>query len=198
MNNSELEQKLKAAQAPARPDEYWAEFPQRVASGLRRTPVVVRDERRWLPRLAWGLATATACLIIGFGVGQWRGKTETASSDKLLQNLKLIRETMAMFPNRVRAIVQDERGLNLVLSEQADVPDSTPLYVRICDGKHCSSLVTFSGQEIKIAGQSITILSDARGGVILTGSEFVWSSTEQAYARNNLKIQARTLGSIAM
>jgi len=198
MNNSELEHRLKAAQAPVRPDEYWAEFPQRVAAGLRRTPVVVRGERRWLPRLAWGLATAAACLIIGFGVGHWRGRTETASSNGLLQNVKLIRETMAMFPNRVRAIVQDERGLNLVLSEQADVPDSTPIYVSICDGKQCSTVVTFSGQEIKLAGQSLTILSDAHGGVILTGSKFVWSSAEQIYAGNHLKIEAKTLGSFPL
>jgi len=198
MNNSELEQKLKASQTPTHSDEYWAEFPQRVAAGLRRAPVVVRDESRWLPRLAWGLATAAACLIVGFAVGHWRGRMETASSNGLLQNVKLIRETMAMFPNRVRAIVQDERGLNLVLSEQADVPDSTPLYVSICDGKHCSSLVTFSGQEIHVAGQQMTVLSDARGGIILVGNRFLWSNTERGYANNDLKIEAKAIGLAAM
>ena len=198
MNNSELEHRLKAAQTPARPDEYWAEFPQRVAAGVRRAPVAVRDERRWLPRLAWGLATAAACLIIGFGVGHWRGRTETASSNGLLENVKLIRETMAMFPNRVRAIVQDERGLNLVLSDRDDVPDSTPLYVSICDGKHCSSLVTFSGQEIHVAGQKMTVLSDAHGGIILVGNRFLWSNTERGYANNDLKIEAKAIGLAAM
>ena len=103
-----------------------------------------------------------------------------------------------MFPNRVRAIVQDERGINLVLSDNDDVPVSPPLYVRICDGKHCSSLVTFSGQEIQIAGQKITVLADARGGIILTGNQFVWSNTERTYAGNHLKIEAKNLGSVAM
>lgn len=198
MNDHELDEKLKAAQTPFRPDDYWADFPRSVTAQLRYPPVVSREERRWLPRMAWGLATAAACLIIGFAVGHWRGKTETASSDKLLQNVKLIQETQAMFPNRVRAIVQDERGLNLILSDHADVPDSTPLYVSICDGKQCSTFVTFSGQEVKIAGHNILVLSDARGDVILTGSKFVWSSAEKTDTRNNLKITARALGSMKM
>ncbi len=110
----------------------------------------------------------------------------------------MIRETLALFPNRVRAIVQDERGLNLVLSDTDDVPASPPLYVRICDGKKCSSLVTFSGQEIQIAGQKFTVLSDSHGSIILTGSQFVWSDTERAYAGNHLKIEAKNLGPATM
>ena len=70
-----------------------------------------------------------------------------------------------MFPHQVRAIVQDESGLKLVLSDSGDVPVSPPLYVRISDGGHSSSFVTFSGQEIQAAGQSITVLADARGGI---------------------------------
>jgi hypothetical protein len=98
-----------------------------------------------------------------------------------------------MFPNRIRAIVEDEHGLNLVLSDSDNVPVSAPIYIRICDGKHCSSLVTFSGQEIQIAGQKITVLSDARGGIILEGNKFVWSSTSRIYASGNLKIEAKPL-----
>ena len=103
-----------------------------------------------------------------------------------------------MFPNQVRAIVQDEHGLNLVLSENKNVPVSPPIYVRICDGKHCSSLVTFSGQEIQIAGQKMTVLSDSHGGIILMGNDFAWSSREPSYAKSDLKIVAKNLGSIAM
>jgi hypothetical protein len=103
-----------------------------------------------------------------------------------------------MFPNRVRAIVQDERGINLVLSENADVPVSPPLYVRISDGKHSSSFVTFSGQEIQIAGQKVTVLADTHGGVILAGQHFMWSDTKQLYAGGHLKITTKNLGLIPM
>jgi hypothetical protein len=124
--------------------------------------------------------------------------TGTIPATDSLTSTKLIRETLAMFPNRVRAIVQDERGINLVLSDNDDVPVSPPLYVRICDGEHCSSLVTFSGQEIQIAGQKVTVLADAHGGVILAGQHFMWSDTERVYAAGHLKITAKNLGSITM
>jgi hypothetical protein len=78
------------------------------------------------------------------------------------------------------------------------VPDSTPLYVSICDGKHCSSLVTFSGQEVHVAGQKMTVLSDAHGGIILVGNRFLWSNTERGYANNDLKIEAKAIGLAAM
>ena len=125
----------------------------------------------------------------------WRGETSTPDA---LQSAKLIRETLALFPNRVRAIVQDEHGLNLILSENDDVPASAPIYVRICDGKQCSSFVTFSGQEIQAGGQKVTVLADARGGIILTGNQFVWSNTERNHASNSLKIEANNLGPVAM
>jgi hypothetical protein len=58
--------------------------------------------------------------------------------------------------------------------------------------------VTFSGQEIQAAGQKITVLAGARGGIILTGDQFVWSSTEQRADDHHLKIEARNLGPVAM
>jgi hypothetical protein len=196
MNNSELESILKKARVPKRPDEFWEMLPRQVSSrlGRARSQEGSRVEQPSLLRWAWVLGTV-ACVLIAFAAGHWRGQKD--SRDVLL-NVKLIDETLAMFPHRVRAIVQDERGLNLILSEYSDVPDSTPLYVRICDGKHCSSLVTFSGQEIQIAGQKVTVLSDPRGGIILEGNQLLWSSTEPIYAGNHLKIEARYLGSIPM
>ena len=152
-----------------------------------------------MPRLAWAFGLA-ACVVIAFAIGLKHGriKTEAVSPKDALADIKVIRETLALFPNRVRAIVQDEHGLHLVLSDTDDVPLSPPLYVSICDGKKCSSFVTFSGQEIQIAGQKVTVLSDTRGGIILTGNQFVWSNTERAYAGNHLKIEAKNLGSVAM
>ena len=110
----------------------------------------------------------------------------------------MIRETLALFPNRVRALMQDEHGLNLVLSDQENVPASAALYVRICDGKQCSSFVTFSGQEIQAAGQKVTVLADAHGGIILTGSRFVWSNTERPDAVGHLRVEAKNLGAMTM
>src|ERR1700722_7058101 len=161
MNNSELEKKLKAAREPVLDADYQEAFPRLVLAGLRSAPRQQNlPERSWLPRFAWGLAIA-ACLVVAFAVGHWSGRRERAGATDALADAKLVHETLAMFPNRVRAIVKDEHGLNLVLSAREDVPASTPIYVRICEGDRCSSLVTFSGQEIQIAGQKLTVLSQA-------------------------------------
>jgi hypothetical protein len=83
--------------------------------------------------------------------------------------------------------------MQLVLADRADVPDSPPLFVKICDGKNCSSLVTFSGQEVEVDGQKITVLADANGGIILAGNQFVWSSTGPNRLHDGLKIEAKCL-----
>ena len=200
MNNPELDSILKKARTPQPPEEFWTEFPQQVARGLNRARTENnRAGRNRFPRLAWGFATAI-CIMAAFAIGHWRGRmeTKTASSGDVLADAKVVRETLAMFPNQVRAIVEDEHGLNLVLSQSDDVPASPPLYVHISDGKHSSSLVTFSGQEIQVAGQKITVLSDAHGGIILMGNDFAWSSSEPSYAKNDLKIEAKNLGSTTM
>jgi len=198
MTKPELDSILKKARTPERPEEFWEEFPGQIAIRLNRARTEnFRPKRNWFPQPAWGLAAAI-CVLAAFAIGHWRGGLEAIPLNDVLANAKVVRETLAMFPNRVRAIVQDERGLNLVLSDNDDVPDSTPLYVRICDGKQCSSFVTFSGQEIQVAGQKMTVLSDTQGGIILTGNQFVWSNTERTYAGNQLKIEARNLDLVAM
>jgi hypothetical protein len=198
MNKSELDFILNKARALQPPEEFWDEFPQQVARQLNRGRMeTFRPKRNWFPRFVWKFATAI-CILAAFAIGHWRGRMETKASTDVLANAKAVRETLAMFPNQVRAIMEDEHGLNLILSDSGNVPSSPPLYVRICDGKHCSSLVTFSGQEIQVAGQKMTVLADTQGGIILMGNNFAWSSREPTYAKNDLKIQAMSLGSIAM
>jgi hypothetical protein len=198
MNDSELDARLKAAREPALPKDYQEAFAQYVLKNLRSSPWKPAGRGHWgLRHWVWGLAT-TACILIAFAVGHWRGMEDSHGRQDVLANAKLIQETLVLFPNRVRAIVQDERGLNVVLSDTNNVPASPPIYVRICDGKRCSSLVTFSGQEIQIAGQKLTVLSQPDGGIILEGNKFVWSSSEPVYAGRKLKIEARHLGASTM
>ena len=199
MNNPELDSILKKARLPENSPESLEMLPRRVAARLKREDPAPRPARSFSPHLAWACGLA-ACAVIAFAAGHWRGRMEkeTIPAADSLASAKLIHEMMAMFPNQIRAIVRDEAGLKLVLSDTGDVPASPPLYVRICDGKHCSSFVTFSGQEIQVAGQKITVLADGRGGIILTGSQFVWSSGGPTDAVDHWKIEARNLGAIMM
>ena len=196
MNPDELKKTLQAAKVPERSGEYWNDFPQQVVRQLGRQTAVCppAPRRNWW---GWAVAGATACVLAGFMLGHWRGRTETetVASRNILQDAKLIREMMATFPNRVRALVQDEQGLRVELSETDDVPLSPPLWVKICDGEHCVSLVTFSGQELQVGGQKVTILSDAQGGVIVVGDRFLWSSDLTQNAGKPMRIEAKELSS---
>lgn len=195
MNDSELEKKLKAARGPALAADYQEAFTRRVLANLRSAPRTAGTLRpSWRPRLAWGLAFATG-LLLAFAAGHWHGRQ--AADQDVLMDAKLIQETLAMFPNRVRAIVRDERGMQLVLSEQEDVPASPPIYVRLCEGGKCSSMVTFSGQEIQIAGQKLTVLAEAGGGILVEGNQMVWSSSGGGAnsTGNKWRIEAKNLSS---
>jgi hypothetical protein len=198
MNDAELNRILKAAKVPERTEEFWARFPRRVTSHLHWKPAITgKSGRFW--RLAWALSAVAACLVVGFMAGHWRGHEEAVAENGLLQNAKMIQETFAMFPNRVKAIVQDQRGINLVLSDKDDVPRSTPLWIKICDGKTCAAMVTFSGQEIKLGSKELTVLTDAHGKIILAGDNFLWSNGDALLAGNDkLKIEAKTLASVVL
>jgi hypothetical protein len=202
MKQPELDSILRQARLPEISEESFEMFPRRIVTRLKHDEPSTRASQNFsprLPRLVWAFGLA-ACVVIVFAISQKHGriKPEAVSPNDALADIKVIRETLSLFPNRVRAIVQDERGLNLVLSDTEDVPASPPLYVSICDGKKCSSLVTFSGQEIQIAGQNVMVLADAHGEIILAGSQFVWSNLERSEAGNHLKIEAKNLGLAAM
>lgn len=192
MNDTELNRILKAAEPPRRDDEYWKDFPGQVTRQLNRPLPPERHAARWLPRLAWAGGFAGILVLAGFLAGRHLGHTEAANG-QLLQSEKLIREVMTLFPNRVRAIVKDETGMRLVLSDADDVPTSNPLWVKVCRGERCTTVVTFSGQELQIAGQNMTVLSDAGGDVILTGEHFAWAGDGKSLGLRELKIQARAL-----
>jgi len=197
MKNTDLDAVLRKASVPQPPEEFWIELPQQVARQTNRSrsgrTEGVHPAHHRLTRLSWGLATAV-CIVIAFSIGHWKGQKELeANSKDVLANPQFVRETLAAFPGQVRAIVEDEHGLNVVLSDTDDVPVSTPLYVRISRGKEVVAVVTFSGQEIQIAGQKMTVLSDAQGGIILMGTDFAWSSGGPAMAKNDWKITAKNL-----
>jgi len=81
-----------------------------------------------------------------------------------------------MFPGQLRAIVLDEKGWRIVLADVPDVPVSPPILVRLCGADRCRSIITFSGQDIPLGGDTMEVLSNARGGVIVAGNHFAWSS----------------------
>lgn len=193
MTDRELEQKLKAARTPSLEPEFADDLPRLVFAQVRPAPQPPSAVKFVLPRLVWSGGIGFACLLAGLMSIHWLNKAEPAKFPDLMENTILIRETLAMFPNQVRAITQDEQGIKVILADQPNVPGSVPLYIRVCDGKSCASFVTFSGQDVQIAGQNITVLSDGGNGIILEGNQFVWSKSAGSRQYKGLNIKAKSL-----
>src|ERR1051325_8398145 len=128
-DDTRLDELLKSLRVPERSPGYWERFPKRVVAQLRDRSNVAAGEKRSLPFLAWGIGLATACLAVGLTVGLWLGGRNTGGNGpaQLAENRKLFQEVAAMFPNRIQSIVVDANGVHLNLSDEANVPSSTPL-----------------------------------------------------------------------
>lgn len=198
MNNTELEKLLKAVPPPERPPEFWEQLARRVSTRIHWQAKLVAtsgdEPRPWWLSWTWGFSAAAACLVLAFALGYGRGRPTVESNAQLAQARIYFREIESLFPRQVQAIVFDDRGPRLLLAEKADVPDSTPLYVKICGPRGCQQHVTFSGQQIRVNGEDCDVLTDAAGHVLIAGKELVWSSASPARSVGQYRIEARPLG----
>ncbi len=176
---------------PERTPGYWEHFPERVTARLvgasHQAPAAFQHGLRY-----WALGFATAFVLLVLGAALWIGKRTPA--DRLARDERLYREIAAMFPNRVRAIIVDERGVQLELSEKADMPSSPPLRVNVCANQQCRTFITFSGQQVRVDGEKFDVLADANGNVLVVGRNFVWKSAEPAGRAGVYRIEAQPLG----
>ncbi len=209
MKDPELDQLLKSAPVPDRPQAYWDEFFRRVvtkAHGLQTQTPAGADGRAPDPfrlrfRLrfaAVGLGLTVLFLLVLFALNFRQARRQPITDSQLAAARKYLQEIETLFPNQVQAIAFDQEGSRLTLAERADVPVSSPLYLRICGASGCKDYLTFSGQEIQLDGQKVTVLAEARGGIILAGNQFVWSSAARIGPGRDLKVEARNLGLTAM
>jgi len=193
MKSSDDDEWLKnAAPVPEMPKEYWDAFPRRVVTLLGSTAQHRPPARkRWWRLVAIQGAFALSVLAIGFFVG--RSHDSASEAGAILRSERMLREVLTFFPNRVRAIVEDERGVHLVLSERPDVPDSQPIWIEIQGDGFRHTAVTFSGQALQIAGDRIRVLADSGGGVTLAGDRVSWSSAAPDRVTAGLRIRAQVL-----
>jgi hypothetical protein len=204
MNNDELDKILKSPRVPERAGDYWEKFPGRVMAKLHRhkqnaeAPQLARSVSsfRFFRLPVFGAGLAVAFMLLGFGLGFWKGRKSIAPERaQLAEALKCYREAVDLFPNQIQSIVFDENGPHLVLAEQPNVPSSTPLYVKICGPAGCQRFVTFSGQQIHFNGDTFDVLVDRRGDVKVVGAQSVWSSSEPLKSVGGYRIEARPLPS---
>ena len=204
MKNSELDQILKSAPVPDRPGAYWDQFPRRVMAKTDRLRTRAdaetnhpRIEPFWLrSRFQFataGLGLAIIGLLLGFVLGFWQGRNLSITGPQLAAARKYFQEIETLFPGQVQAIVFDQQGPHLVLAEHSNVPASSPLYLRVCGPKGCQSYVTFSGQQIRINGETCEVLLDHQDNVLLIGQDWVLSTAQAPAKRARYQVSARPL-----
>lgn len=191
MDDSQLNKLLRKLPVPERSAGYWEYFPKRVTARLHESPVPTRR----VSLLAWGLGLATVCVAVGLTLSVWlRGHgPEILTAAQRAENRKLFEEIATLFPNRLESIEIDAQGVKLHLSDAENVPVSKPLLVSICKAGQCRRIITFSGQTVQVNGDTLDVLADGKGNVLLVGRTFVWSSAEPT-SRAGYRIHAEALG----
>lgn len=194
MTNDELNKMLNASKVPERNHDYWADFPKDVSRAIARAdrsslidPGSVRSFNT-----SWAFGLAAACIIVAFAFGFWRGQRSNSRENDLVVIQKYYHEIESLFPNQLQAVVIDAKGPRFVLSEAANVPQSTPVIVRICEEKQCKTVVTFSGQKIQVDGATCEVLLDSQGNILLVGDEIAWSSADPR-PRRQMRLEARPM-----
>jgi|SRR5688572_6122464 len=200
MNNADLNGILRNAKVPEPRPRFWEELPSDVQRGVARglpAPEGEVERRtfqslRFLLKKAVPLSLAAACVMLGFLWGaQWR-RSKVAAVE-LAEARACWREASALFPNQLQAIVFDQQGSRIILSEQADQRVFAPVFVKLCRGKSCERFITFSGQQIRAGGESFEVLVDRAGEVLLVGRAKVWSSATDTADFGRYKVITKSL-----
>lgn len=148
---------------------------------------------RFATWLLWPLAVA-ACVL--FAWISFRpvtpGKQLSAAPQEDVAAV-ILREFSALYPNQVKAIVQDDHGIELTLADKPDVAPGKALVLKICDARNCREIITFSGQNIEVAGHDVTVRTETGGRVILDGGKFLWSSDLKSLPGAAIHIESRWL-----
>jgi hypothetical protein len=196
VNNAELNKLLQSAPVPDCPPDFWEQFPKRITTEIQRRSrrgAAVLEAPRKTPRFAWALGAGAICLLLALTLTLRHRQNANETTGQFAQLEKCYLKIEAMFPNQIQSIIFDERGPRLVLAQQADVPKSPALYLKICGPRGCQQVVTFSGQQIPVNGDDCDVLLDAAGNVLLVGREFVWSSASPNRNAGKHRIEAWAL-----
>jgi hypothetical protein len=115
MNDFELQSRLKGVPVPERPEEYWQEFPTRVARQLRRTSGPETSNEALRSRFAWQMAAGVACLCVCLVI---LNQPLRAASATMLQQEIALRHELNMLPKHLRILMADEHGMHYLVADK--------------------------------------------------------------------------------
>lgn len=194
--DDELDQLLKQANVPERPEDFWEQLPRQVTVQIRRQSkeqgTIVNKSPRF-DLMDWALGMGVVAVVCVMTLLLQRGLVTQLAADPVVLAAKCFSEAEEMFPNQIQAIVFDASGTRMILSEKADMPASPPLYLKICGPEGCQEVVTFSGQQVRVNGDVCDVLTDAAGNVIVAGDHLIWSSHSVGNKTGVYRIEARQI-----
>jgi hypothetical protein len=147
-------------------------------------------------RLLWPLAAAACIALAWLALDPPKPAGNTTSPSVAHEEdaaSVILREFSALYPNQVKAIVQDDQGIELSLADEPYAPPGKPLALTICEPRGCREIITFSGQKIEVAGHTVTVRTENGGRVILDGGRFLWSSDLKGNPAPGVHIESRRL-----
>lgn len=156
-------------------------------------PASISRFKTWL---LWPTAAAACFLLVWFSIRPVTPEKTLATIPPARQDdaaAIILREVSALFPNQVRSIVRDESGLQMTLADEPDVKPTQALVLKVCEPRGCKEIITFSGQNIEVAGHTVTVRTENGGRVILDGERFLWSSDLKGNPAPGVHIESRRL-----
>jgi hypothetical protein len=198
MTDHELQKILNSVRGPEWETGYWTNFAPNITARLRRQSFRLAGNAQPIPRvklapLGWRFVIGFAAILVVFTFGFWKTRDLFGSKDQLAAAQKYANEFEALFPGQIRAIILDDGGPHLLLSDRTDVPPSPPVYLKVCQERTCQRIVTFSGQEIQVGHAKCEVLTDSKGNVLLVGDSFIWSSLNPRSGSSPYRIEGRQL-----
>ena len=153
-------------------------------------------EKPLLPRIIGFAAAATVMALIALALYNGENKEK---GDLLAFQKEILKESVALFPESLKAIIFDNDTIEYVMFEDASLKrvHDQPIRAEFTIGDQHIFVIMFSGQSVSIpiAGYSIqleTILTNS-GKVILMGDQFAGESSVSL--PNGIKITAEPLAS---
>ncbi|MEO8616622.1 MAG: hypothetical protein ABI600_15875 [Luteolibacter sp.] len=146
--------------------------------------------------LLWPLAAAACFLLAWVALQPLNTTGKTPAQPVALQEdaaSVILREFSALYPNQVKAIIQDSHGIQLTLADKPDVAQGKALVLKVCQAQGCEEIITFSGQNIEVAGHQVTVRTESGGRVTLDGDQFLWSSDFKGNPAPGIHIASRRL-----
>jgi hypothetical protein len=165
-----------------------------IFNAARKRMAGIRAEKiapstRWT---LWPLAAA-ACMLLAFLVKRPPATAPGTAMELQDEAAIIFREVSALYPNQVRAITRGRDGLQLTLADEPVAESGKPLVLRVCENSACEDIITFSGQQITVAGHDVTVRASLDGRVTLQGDELLWNSDSRESSLPGVLIDSRYL-----